>query len=128
MLCARRLLMTENISWKALLLSSVPKNEMKSQKWKEISKIFNTALDIEPAKRAEYLSKACSGDERLRAEIEILLSAHEGKDSFIDSLEIGLTNNLPALNLKKGNKIGVFEIETLSEINAEVFKRFKEGV
>ncbi|HEX8735825.1 MAG TPA: serine/threonine-protein kinase, partial [Pyrinomonadaceae bacterium] len=82
-------------------------------RWKEISKIFNTALEIEPARRGTYLSEACGDDERLRAEIEILLAAHESEDSILDSIEIGLARSLASRELKKGERLGAFEIESL---------------
>src|SRR5215212_1865415 len=82
-------------------------------RWKEISKIFSTALEIEPARRGVYLAEACGDDERLRAEIEILLAAHESEDSILDSVEIGLAQSLTSRELKKGERLGAFEIESL---------------
>ncbi len=88
------------------------------ENWKEISRIFNAALEIEPARRGAYLAQACGDDERLREEIEILLAAHENEDSILDSVEIGLARrNLSAAaaarRLKKGERIASFEIESL---------------
>src|SRR5215218_4609224 len=86
---------------------------MPMENWKEISKIFNAALEIEPARRGVYLAEACGGDDRLRAEIEILLAAHESEDSIPDSVEIGSARRSSARELKKGERIGSFEIESL---------------
>jgi serine/threonine protein kinase/formylglycine-generating enzyme required for sulfatase activity len=83
------------------------------ERWKEISKIFNAALEIEPERRGTFLAEACGDDERLRAEIETLLAAHEGEDSILDSVEIGLARRRRAREMKKGERIASFEIESL---------------
>ena len=64
-------------------------------------------------KREDFLTEECGGDEQLRNEIELLLSAHESTDSFIDSPGVGLIQDIPTLDLKKGDKIGAFEVEKL---------------
>ena len=86
---------------------------MSPDKWQEISRIFNAVLEKESPGRKDFLAEACGDDEHLRNEIELLLSAHENKDSFIDSPEVGLLTDLPTLDLKKGDKIAAFEIEKL---------------
>ena len=86
---------------------------MSPDRWQEISRVFNAVLEKEPRRRGEFLATECGDDERLRDEIELLLTAHENKDSFIDSPEVGLVQEIPALDLKKGEKIGAFEIEKL---------------
>ncbi len=86
---------------------------MSPDKWQEISRIFNAVLEKEPFQRKDFVAEACGGDAELRDEIEILLSAHESGDSFIDSPEAGLIQDFPTLDLKKGDKIDAFEIEKL---------------
>ncbi len=44
------------------------------QRWKEIDRIFATALERAPAERAAFLDEACAGDELLRREVESLLA------------------------------------------------------
>ena len=86
---------------------------MSPDKWQEISRIFNSVLEHDSVKRKKILAEACEGDEQLENEIELLIAAHEGNDSFIDSPEIGLVQDFPASHLEKGNKIGPFEVEGL---------------
>jgi len=46
--------------------------------------LFNKAVEItDPAARAAYLDNACKGNEKLRAEIESLLGAHEQAGDFL---------------------------------------------
>ncbi len=82
------------------------------EKWKEISRIFNSALEKEPPVRTAYLAEVCGSDEELRAEIEMLLQAHEVSDSFIDVSKPSVARN-EFLPLEKGAKIGAFEIISL---------------
>ena len=45
--------------------------------------ILNEALELPPHKRAEYLDRACKGDQKLKDQIETLLAAHERADGFL---------------------------------------------
>ncbi|MCU0238445.1 MAG: protein kinase [Pyrinomonadaceae bacterium] len=83
---------------------------MEKERWQEISKIFNSALEKKTSERKDFLAKACGEDENLRQEIELLLNAHESKDSFIDAQ---ISPEIPSLDLKKGDSIASFEIEKL---------------
>ncbi len=86
---------------------------MSPDKWQEISKIFNTVLEKDSPQRKDFLAEVCGDNEKLRDEIELLLDAHESKDSFIDAPDVGLVQEIPFLNLKKGDKLASFEIEEL---------------
>src|SRR5262245_27750014 len=47
--------------------------------------IFTEAIQLaDPAERAAYLDAACGEDEALRQRVEMLLAAHEARDSFLD--------------------------------------------
>ena len=48
---------------------------MDAQRWRQIDRIFQAALEQKPAERASFLDEACSGDQRLRSEVEALLSS-----------------------------------------------------
>ena len=41
--------------------------------WQRIEKLFQSALELEPAQRAAFLAQACGDDEALRHEVESLL-------------------------------------------------------
>jgi serine/threonine protein kinase/tetratricopeptide (TPR) repeat protein len=51
---------------------------MSTGDWTRIKQIFQEALDLSPAEREAFLDRACEGDDHLRAEVETLLTAHEG--------------------------------------------------
>ncbi len=52
---------------------------------KQITGIFHSAIERAPHDRGHYLDGACAGDEALRREIEGLIKSHESAGSFIAS-------------------------------------------
>ena len=51
----------------------LPDAPLAPDQWQRIEKLFQSALELEPAKRAAFLAKACGDDEALRHEVESLL-------------------------------------------------------
>ena len=47
---------------------------MNPERWQQIKRHYNSALEIEPGRREAFLDEACAGDESLRKEIERLLA------------------------------------------------------
>ena len=46
--------------------------------------IFFDALDLAPEQRSDFLDEMCAQDLAQRREVEALLNAHDGADSFLD--------------------------------------------
>jgi serine/threonine-protein kinase len=46
---------------------------MTPERYKEVGQLYRAALEVEPERRAAFLTEACSGDESLRQEVESLL-------------------------------------------------------
>lgn len=59
---------------------------MNDGRWKRISSLFHVALELAPQARGEFLARACGGDEDLRREIELLLSAGEEDSAHYQNL------------------------------------------
>jgi eukaryotic-like serine/threonine-protein kinase len=59
-------------------------------RWAQVEQLFQSAIEIEPAKRAAYLAQA-SADGTIRAEVELLLSAHSEAGNFIESPAVSET-------------------------------------
>jgi hypothetical protein len=53
--------------------------------------IFTEALRLPPAERADYLARACAGEDDLRAKVEALLKAHNRVGDFLEHPSDGLT-------------------------------------
>jgi serine/threonine-protein kinase len=55
------------------------------ERWQQIERIFQGALEREPHERASFLDQACGDDPSLREKLEALLRSHEGAGSFLRS-------------------------------------------
>jgi len=58
---------------------------MNSERERQITSIFHSAVAREPHERGPYLDGACGDDEALRHEIEELIKSRDSAGSFIDS-------------------------------------------
>jgi serine/threonine protein kinase len=60
--------------------------------------LFTAALEIhEPESRAQWLRSACSGDEPLRRQVELLLRSHDDAGSFLEHSPLGAEATLAGL-------------------------------
>ena len=57
---------------------------MTPERWQQIDRVLDAALERGPGERAAFLDGACAGDAELRREVESLLRAHEQVGSFIE--------------------------------------------
>jgi serine/threonine protein kinase len=58
---------------------------MRSERWQKIEDLFNSALDLEPGRREQFLKQACSGDESVYEEVQQLLKLEAEAENLIDS-------------------------------------------
>jgi len=58
---------------------------MKPERWQQIDKLLEEALELEASERTVFLDQACVGDDALRRKIEALLAAHKQAESFIET-------------------------------------------
>lgn len=81
---------------------------MKSDRWNLIEEIFQSALDLPPAVRKQYVEKACENDEELLPEIESLLESDNDAERVLRSLieddlkEVAQTSNVSETGLQLG--------------------------
>ena len=72
---------------------------MTPARWRQIEELFDSAVELEPARRKPFLVAACAGDEELRREVESLLACDERAARFLESpaLEVAETaRSVPA--------------------------------
>ncbi len=55
------------------------------ERWQEIERIYHAARELDGSARAEFLAKACAGDDALRREVESLLVQADERKSFLQS-------------------------------------------
>ena len=86
---------------------------MTPERWQQVKDIFNSAITYRPDERSLFISRACSGDEELRSEVESLIASHEQSGSFIDKpafeAAAGLLANEKA-ELKSGQTVASYEV------------------
>ena len=58
---------------------------MDLERWPEIDKLLQSAMERPPSERDLFLRRACAGDEPLEREVRSLLAAHDRADSFLSS-------------------------------------------
>lgn len=63
---------------------------MEPERWQQIERIFNAALNVEESQRPTFLDQTCGGDEDLRLRLESLLGYHADSNSLLDSPALDL--------------------------------------
>jgi len=58
-------------------------------RWQEIKRMFDAALERAPGERLSYLVDACDDDEDLRREVESLLASFDESRSFMEQPGVG---------------------------------------
>jgi|SRR5215813_1426616 len=56
---------------------------MESERWRQIERLYDAALERDANGRAAFLIEACAGDDELRRKVESLLAVHEQAGSFM---------------------------------------------
>jgi serine/threonine protein kinase len=86
---------------------------MDSKRWQQVDRLFQAALEMDPGQRAEFLDRACLGDDSLRKEVESLLDSDEQGLSLIDTPAFGMVAEVfagHATRLSDGHHIGHYKI------------------
>ena len=91
---------------------------MTPERYAELTRLCQAALELNASQRTAFLSQACAGDDELRAEIEALLAADEAENSLIDSpaLEVAAQIFAHEQGAITGRKLGNYQI--LSQLGA----------
>ena len=58
---------------------------MTPERWQQVQRLYQAALEREPSRRAAFLKEACAGDEALRREVESLLAYQDQAEGFIEA-------------------------------------------
>src|SRR5689334_3610363 len=86
---------------------------MTPERWQQVKEIFNSAITYRAEERGLFISRACSGDDELRSEVEWLIASHEESGSFIDKPAFEAAATLLAneqAELKCGQVIASYEV------------------
>jgi eukaryotic-like serine/threonine-protein kinase len=78
---------------------------VKPERWAQVRKILDAALELSPEARAAYIAKVCGADADLHQEVKSFLAAHDRAGShFLEEPTL-----LP-VTLNPGTKLGAYEI------------------
>lgn len=70
------------------------------ERWRAVDAVLKGALSCDPARRDEFVTAACAGDDALRREVASLLKAHEGMGDFLEKPAgeaMGVDDAVPSL-------------------------------
>ncbi len=93
---------------------------MNAARWRKVEELFDSAVGLEPARRAPFLAEACAADEELRREVESMLAWDERAERFLESPAVemveaateGEPRSAPA-QLACGDRLGPYRIVAL---------------
>lgn len=83
---------------------------------KEIEEIFHLAMEVRLDERSGYLDRACSDDDRLRREVDSLISAYESDSGLLDEGAVTLAMRVLGstnADLMTGKEVGPYKILNL---------------
>src|SRR5215471_1385634 len=90
---------------------------MSDQRWQRIEQLFHEAADLSPVQRAEFLSRACAGDDELRRQVESLLANDKSKSDLLEGAVAQAVDQLPGgtgvsanASVFAGRRLGRYEI------------------
>jgi Tol biopolymer transport system component/serine/threonine protein kinase len=89
---------------------------MDPERFQQIDKLLEEALEREPDQRKPFLEQACAGDVELRKEVEALLVAHDMAGSFVERPALNLAAQALAHGQGQsliGTRLGPYEILSL---------------
>ena len=89
---------------------------MKPERWKQIEKLYDAALELEVSRRAAFLDRACAGDEELHREIASLLASDARAGSFLAAPAAEVVAKVVAAEIAPspiGRRIGHYQVQSL---------------
>ena len=86
---------------------------MNLQRWQQIDKLFQAAVELEPSERVAFLEQSCAGDHALCSEVESMLASDSDGWDFVEkpALEVAaalLVDEQP--QLAPGDAIAHYQI------------------
>ncbi len=85
---------------------------MTPERWQQLKRIFQSALERNPAERAAFLTQAC-GDPALRREVESLIASHNQAGDSIEAMAAEAATEMLASDEQGsivGKRIGHYEV------------------
>ncbi|HEU4933478.1 MAG TPA: hypothetical protein VFT48_15445, partial [Pyrinomonadaceae bacterium] len=90
-----------------------PDDMITHDSWPRIKEIFQSAQELTPEERSDFLDKACGDDRSLREEVEALLTADADNENFLSAPAYEFAASIIAgeeTEFSTGQKIGPYTI------------------
>jgi hypothetical protein len=87
---------------------------MTPERWQQVARVYESALEQAPANRSAFLADACQGDSDLRREVESLLAREDARvlvDQAVGVAAAAVLGSAPGL--EPGTSIGAYRVTTL---------------
>jgi TolB-like protein/Flp pilus assembly protein TadD len=89
---------------------------MTPERWRQVEEIFQEALDLQPDQRNQYILEACSGDDMLRRDVQLLLSQHDSAGELLEvpvygNTDLGMLHFSEEIDPMIGRRLGAYRIE-----------------
>src|SRR5881409_2129006 len=68
---------------------------MAPERWQQIEKLLQAALESAPSERSAFLDEACAGDQALRNEVESLIPLREQTIGQLETSSLEMAADLP---------------------------------
>lgn len=87
---------------------------MTAARWSEVERLFDAALALPQAQRADFLARSCAGDAGLAAEVSSLLQASEAAGEFLEPRdEPSAPRPSVRPTLATGTVVGAWSVDSL---------------
>jgi eukaryotic-like serine/threonine-protein kinase len=86
---------------------------MNPERLQQIDGIFQSAIDLPPERRREFLDEACANDPELRTEVESLISSFEMSGDFIEGSAAEFAASLLEGESLSGKRVAQFQVGEL---------------
>ncbi|RLQ21206.1 serine/threonine protein kinase [Seongchinamella sediminis] len=83
---------------------------MTTQNWNELERLFNAAIDLDPADRAAFLARECEGRPELQAAVNELLANSASATDFAAVINATADDLLEHINLGGNDRVGPYRI------------------
>jgi serine/threonine-protein kinase len=86
---------------------------MTPERWQQVSRVYQSALERAPATRGAFVADACRDDSDLRREVESLLAREHAHVMVDDPVDAAAAALMGAPSLAAGSMIGPYRVTTL---------------
>lgn len=85
-------------------------DSLSTQQWAELQRLFDRAMELPAAQRAELLDTECDGDDRLRKQVDALILAADADEELVGDLIRTAADQVLETNQRTRARIGSFKI------------------